>query len=295
MAKVGYIDIAPELQDTYDAILQQRDRFEHGVLQSQRTPFSRAKKADIRSRSILPILKSAWASLTSGQKLVWKSTGAAVGLTSWSLFVSDNSRRLRFSLPLIDEPDPYWQGLTGYIEIGGSATRLLLKQPHPRDGYRIGNVPGRPWAKRPVAVRENFVLPLELFINYKADLTPTGPSQTARFYADVWTSYQGVDIENIVEIPFDPSTDWTYATISNSAIRGTLIGYTLYIQINGYQGTLLFDNIGAVHSGVNWIFDKRCDYINKVYKKGLAIVPPHWEAIDQQDGAVFFSLSPLQL
>lgn len=172
---------------------------------------------------------------------------------------------------------------------------------------------------------ENFSLPLELQIRYKSDLVPAGGTSeyippagnacdfelleytvsetfdfdfsvgaggSARYYAEVWTSYQGEDVMHVVEVPIDPSTDWTLDTASISGLRGIIIGYTLYIEIVGYRGTLLFDNIRALHSGSNWARDPRCDDITKIFTKGFAIVPPFWIPVSLPTGASFSTVFP---
>ena len=114
----------------------------------------------------------------------------------------------------------------------------------------------------------------------------------ARYYAEIWTSYQGVDYKTAYALNFDDSADWTLLTTSISDLRGIIIGYTLYLDIYGYTGTLLFDNIRATHSGSNWARDPRCDSVNQTFRKAFSIVPPFWVPTSLPTGSSFASYYP---
>ena len=117
----------------------------------------------------------------------------------------------------------------------------------------------------------------------------------ARYYAKVWTSYQGEDIYTDFEIPFDSVSDWSLETLEISGLRGIIVGYTLFLEISGYRGELLFDNIRAVHGGTNWARDPRCDDISKTFTKGFAIVPPFWVPVSLPTGSQFSTQFPPSL
>ena len=151
---------------------------------------------------------------------------------------------------------------------------------------------GAAWRSEVVKLEEVFGFPLDLELRYKADLVPTGPTQSARYFARVWSSYQGVDRYTDCVVNISPDTDWVLGTASISNVIGHVIGYTLYIEIIGYTGEVLFDNIRAVHGGTNWALDPRCDKINKTFTKGFALVPPFWVAVSLPAGATFLSNYP---
>ena len=306
MARTQFLDIPDELKNLYDASLEKRDRFVLGVVQGAKREPSKAQKALLRRPAIIAspmtargslfrFLSPLWRALSPAQKAVWTAGGVPSGLTNWQTFISDNAARIKNSLTLSVPPSELWQVRAGHIKIVAPATELVLKQEHPLDYWITQKVPGRSWKKELVLIRETFSLPITLEIRYKSDLTAEGSPQIARYLARVWTSYQGEDIETDFAINFDPSTDWTFATVETSALRGIVIGYTLFLEITGYRGELLFDNIRAVHSGTNWARDPRCDAINQTFQKAFSVVPPFWIPVSVPAGASFVSSFPPSL
>lgn len=295
---------------------------------SQRRALSR--KAIINSPmegrgSLFRYLSPLWRGLNSTQKNTWKDAAAYSNLTNWQLFISDNAARIRNSLTLEVPPSDLWQVRAGQILIADPASSICLKQEHPLDYWVTQKVPGKPWKYQLLRLTESFALPLTITIRYTSNLelvgdgagyTPpagdavdfelqeyTPPEGNAadfsfaggayaRFAADVWTSYQGEDVFQRYSLNFSPTADWTELTRTIDGLRGILIGYTLYLEISGYRGELLFDNIESVHGGTNWARDPRCDDISKEFKKAFAIVPPFWVPVDLPEGASFSSQYP---
>lgn len=303
MVKVQAITVTDELKHLEAAALEHRDRYFLGAIQGHKhLPSKRQARLLKRTAivnspqegrgSLFKYFAQTWRTLSTTQKNVWKAAGAVTGLTNWQLFVSDNAARIRNYLTENVPPSLLWQVNTGYILIESPASELILKQEHPQSYIVAQPVPGKSWKTQIVDVDEVFSLPLTLNIRYKSNLTAEGGTQIARYYATVHTSYQGVDTYTDISINFDPSADWTLETVTLSNQRGIVIGYTLYLEIVGYRGTLLFDNIGAVHGGTNWALDPRCNEINKVFTKALALVPPFWIPTSQPAGAQFFSVYP---
>lgn len=303
MARTTYIDTPDELKNQQRRAFQKRDRYILGVMQSQRRELSKAQKKLLKRTAIINspqegrgslfrYLAPLWRGLTTEQKDVWRTAGARSFLTNWQTFISDNAARIRNSLTLEVPPSELWQVRAGYIEIAAPASEIILKQEHPLSYVVAQKIRGTPWKNELVTITETFSLPLELSIAYKSDLTAEGGTQRARYFARVWTSYQGEDIETDIEINFNPSTDWTLGEVSTSGLRGILIGYTLFLEIVGYRGTLLFDNIRAVHTGTNWARDPRCDDISKTFAKAFAVVPPFWLPVSLPAGSSFSSQFP---
>lgn len=295
MAKTESIEVPDELKNLYNAALERSDPYVFGTVQAHKSMPSDARRKYLRENSLFTFLSPIWRSLSTEQKLVWKEAGVYSGISGWQLFISDNAARIRHELPLDIPPSDLWQVRAGTLNIDSPATELILKQDHPQSYYVTRKVPGAPWKSELVFLTEVFGFPLSLAMRYKADLTPVGDTQSARYYARVWSSYQGVDRFTDCEIPFNPSTDWTLGEASIENVIGHVIGYTLYIEIIGYTGQLLFDNIRAVHSGSNWALDPRCDAINKIFKKAFAIVPPFWVPLSLPTGATFSSQFPPSL
>lgn len=303
MARASYQDTPDELRNLQRRSQQKRDRFVLGVVQSQRREPSKAQKRLLRRPavvnspmegrgSLFRYLAPYWRALTTIEKGVWADAAAYSNITNWQLFVSDNAARIRNSLTIGIPPSELWQVRTGQIVIESPATELILKQEHPLKYVVVEKIPGMPWKKQLVNITEEFSLPLDLTIRYKSDLTPVGGTQRARFYARVWVTYQGQDIYIDYEIDFDPSTDWIEDTISTGTLDRPIIGYTLFMEIVGYTGTLLFDNLRAEHGGTNWARDPRCDAVNTVFTKAFAIVPPFWIPVSMPEGASFSSVFP---
>lgn len=303
MARTQYVDVPDELKNAERAALERRDRFILGAMQGHKRLPSRAQKALLKRPavvhspmegrgSLFKYLAPFWRQLNDTQKDVWRDAAAYSSLTNWQLFISDNAARIRNSLELDVPPSELWQVRTGRLLIEAPATEIILKQEHPQDYYVAQKIPGTPWKYEVVNIVENFSLPLELQFRYKSDLTAEGGTQSARYYARIWTSYQGEDIQTDLEIPLDPSTDWTLETASISSLRGIIVGYTLFLEIVGYRGQLLFDNIRALHSGSNWARDPRCDDITKQFTKGFALVPPFWIPVSLPTGASFSTVFP---
>lgn len=292
MAKTNSINVPDELKTLYNAAIERSDPFTFGTAQAHKALTPDARKLVLKNQSVFRFLSPIWKALSVEQKNVWKAAAAYNNISGWQLFVSDNAARIRNDLPLDIPPSELWQVNAGRLFIESPATELILKQEHPRSYWVAQKIVGASWKKGLTLITEQFALPLELQLRYKSDLTPVGDTQSARYFARIWTSYQGQDIYSDLEIPINPSTDWTLSTNIESAIRGILIGYTLYLEIIGYTGEVLFDNIRAVHSGSNWALDPRCDDISKTFKKAFAIVQPYWVPVSLPAGSSFASYYP---
>lgn len=303
MARTTFIDTPDELKTLSLKAHEKRDRFILGVLQGHRREPSKAQKKLLKRSAVInspqegrgslfKFLSPLWRGLTPTQKGVWADAGAVMGLTNWQTFISDNAARIRNSLTLEVPPSELWQVNTGYLKIEAPASEIILKQEHPLDYWVAQKIVGQSWKKELVLITESFTLPITLQIRYKSDLTAEGGSQVARYFARVWTSYQGEDIYTDFAINFNPSTDWTFAELDTTGLRGIVIGYTLYLEISGYRGELFFDNIRAIHGGTNWARDPRCNEINKTFQKAFSVVPPFWIAVSLPAGATFTSVFP---
>jgi hypothetical protein len=303
MARTQSLDVPDELKNLYNASLEKRDRFELGVLQGHKREPSKAQKKLLRRAAIINspqegrgslfrFLSPLWRTLTPTQKAVWSAAGAVMGLNNWQVFISDNAARIRNSLTLVVPPSALWQVNTGYLTIQSPASEIILKQEHPLDYWVAQKVVGQSWKKELVLLHESITLPIDLEIRYKANLSAVGGTQRARYFARVWTSYQGEDVYTDFVINFTPSTDWTLASVETSGLYGIIIGYTLFVEIVGYTGELFFDNIRAVHGGTNWARDPRCNEIDKTFQKAFSVVPPFWIAESLPAGAAFSSEFP---
>lgn len=325
MARVSTQEVPDELRPLFQKSVEQRDRYILGVAQGhKRLPSDRQRKELKRSANInspqvgrgsmFKFFSPMWRALTTEEKEVWRNAGSYSGISGWQLFISDNAARARASLEFGIPPDELWQVRAGRIAITDPEGVVLLSQSHPLNYVVTQKVRRMPWKEEVVAVQENFGLPLQIQIRYKSNLTPSdasfsqfgsdfygdsfyggeggGGGQVARFFARVVTSYQGVDRVRDLVIDFDPSTDWELLTATLSTTYGYIISYTLFLEIRGYTGEILFDNIRAIHSGQNWARDPRCDNVSRQFTKGFAQVLPFWETLEFGPGASFASYYP---
>ena len=289
MAFVSYVDINPADEKKFFSGLTPDSRYLYSKVKKKTGLFSAKKKKALTLRSMLPTIAELWADLTTEQKTAWTTAGAYVPLNGWRAFVAEQSIRLKLGLSVPGAPSIYHNSWYGHLAIGGAATQIKIAQYHPAGYYIHRKVAGLKKVYAPVFVEEAVSLPLQIGMSYRADLTPTGPTQYAKFYAVVLSSYQGVDRENVVEINFINDGAWRTVTATLSSALGYVFGYTLYIHIFGYTGDLYFDQIKAIHGAVNWARDKNCYDINVAFTNQFYQIPKHWVAIELPQGAVYDS------
>lgn len=303
MVKVGYQNIPDELKDLSSKSFMQRDRFVTGSVQSQRSLLSKNKRrelsrvAQINSPqsgrgSMLRFLSPKWRELSDLDREKWRIASEASKLNPWQLFVSDSAARFRNYLDLGATPSPLWQVRTGRIILNPPAKKILLKQEHPLDYWITSRVRGKWWKQELKLLREYFALPLTLKIRYKSDFIVAGDNPFVKYYAIVKTSYQGVDRINKIEINMSLNSDWTFAEVSLTGVVGYVIYYTLFLECNDVQGSVLVDNLRCEHSGQNWLRDPRCDDVSKIFNKQFKIVKPYWEEVEKPSGALWLSVYP---
>jgi len=303
MAKTQSVEYPDELRNLAAKSVEQRDRFILGVIQGHKREPSKSQKRMLKRAAIINspqvgrgslfrFLSPFWSTLTQVQKDQWAAASQFSNLSNWQLFISDNAARIRNDITFPIPPSDLWQVRAGRLLIENPATEIVLKQDHPQTYYIAQKVVGQPWKNEVVKLDEIFNLPLTLELRYKTNLIPTGPTQSARYYAVVWSSYQGIDRYTNCEVMIDAITDWKLGTATISAVIGHVIGYTLYLEIIGYTGEVLFDNIVAAHGATNWALDPRCDNIQKTFTKGFATVPPFWVPVSLPIGATFASDYP---
>jgi hypothetical protein len=231
-----------------------------------------------------------WATLDNDEKNLWLSAGEVMGLAGFKLFVADYVLRLQNDLTGVSIPSDLYQTYVGKMTIASPATKLLITQLHPLNYWVSAPVYGKQKMREPVLITESFDLPLELSISYKTNLTSFGDNPRARFYAIVYSLYQGRTIETFLKIDFDLISDWTSDNVSLSSIQGYIKGYALFIELNDVSGTLYFDNVKAVHSGLNWVRDSICRDIDQSFTKAFYQVPKNWVAVDISAGCFFGSV-----
>jgi len=289
MAKTSYIEIPSGYESIYKAVLQSGDRFTLPNVRVK-TPFlSRKKIKGITEKSLLVSLGPVWQALDQGVKNAWNAAGVASKMSGFKLFVQDTSYRKRLAIPGYADPNINYQSLVGHIEIVGPATGLQIEQPHPLTYYVMHKVTGTRSQYIPVAVTESFGFPLEIGISWKTALTSLGSGSGARFFAVVYSSYQGKTLETILQIPFGLTDDWQKTTATLSTVFGLVQGYSVFIEVVNCTGDLYFDDVIIEHSGQNWARDPNCNAIASSFTGAYQQVARHWAATNATDGAGFRS------
>lgn len=243
----------------------------------------------MKDRSLIPQIAELWATLSQAEKDVWDVCADYENRTAYRGFVMETTRRIKGGFSIPNVPTIYHLSWIGYCQIDSPASSIKLVQYHPAGYWIYKKVKGTKSTYEPVYIQESMGLPLQIGISYRADLTPVGDVQVARFYAVVMSSYQGVDRENIVEINFENDSIWHIATSTISEIIGHIIGYTLYIEISGYTGMLYFDHIKSVHTSVNWARDPNCFNINITFTNQYRQIPKYWYALELSEGSKYDS------
>jgi len=292
MAKTNFIDLDPEQEVLFYKGLTPSDRFVFGKVSRKTLFVSRKRVAGLTQKSLLPQISELWAGFSEEEKTAWSDAGAERNLNGWRAFVADQCARIKNDIAGVATPSLLHQDFVGHLIVESPATKIKIAQYHPNKYWVSQKVYGKKGMYEPVIVVESFALPLTLSINYKSNLVACGANPYAKFFATIWSSYQGVDRFTDVEIPFDLITDWKNDTSVLNSVIGHTIGYTLYIEINDLRGTLYCDNIKATHSGQNWVRDTICKDIDQGFTRAFYQVPKNWVAIDLPDGSWFGSVYP---
>ena len=312
MAKTSYQLIPVQFNLSYNKALQSGDRFTFPRVRRKTLFISKKRKKGLTQKSLIPILSPVWQALTLAERLAWNSAGVVADMSGFKLFVRDKSLRIANDLSGYAIPNNLYQTTVGTLRIESPANSLKIQQLHPLEYWVQRKVKGTRSQYEPIKIIENFALPLSIKINYKADLIPTvisldsaecGVAECgvvilgtfslevkARFYCICYSHYQGLTLENIVEIPFTLQQDWIHAEAILSPIIGKDRGYTAFIEIENVRGTLYFDNIEILHSGQNWCRDPHTIDIDQSFTKAFYQIPKHWAPVDIGEGAFYGSL-----
>jgi len=289
MAKVKFIDIPVGLETYFNKALQSGDRFVYSTVRMTNPFVSRKKRLALTQKSQLPLCSQIWETFSTETKDAWGSAGLETSLTGFRFFVQDKVLRLKNSMTGESTPSLLYQSNVGRLHVESPATGLLITQLHPLEYYVLRKKTGKATMYTPVQIIENFTLPLNLSINYKSNLTAIEGGYSARYYAIIYSSYQGRTIETPIDIDFDLVTDWKNATVGIGEVIGLVRGYALFLELDGVTGDLFFDNVQAIHSGQNWVRDTHCNNIKQGFTKQFAQVPAHWVAIDLPVGSYYNS------
>jgi hypothetical protein len=290
MAKVSYVDLIPAEEILYYQGLNAQSRFIHAHVAKKNLLLSKKRITGLTQRSLLPQVAEAWGLLSGAVKTDWKNAAAVCSMTNgYRLFVQDKVARIKNELSGNATPSLLHQSWVGALTIQDPATEIKIAQLHPRACWVNKKVTGKKGMYEPVLVTEDLALPLKISLNYSSDLTDLGGG-FAKFYAIVWSSFQGVNIDTEKKIDLDLSSNWKNAEATLTTSTGYVVAYNLFFYLYNVRGTLYIDNVKAEHSGQNWVRDTFCKDIQQGFTKAFYQIPKHWAAITLPSGADFESI-----
>lgn len=277
MAKVSYVD--PNLTDIdkFYGIVRTAERFSISRLVKKKTFLSATQIEQLKGRSLFNRVSALWKTLDSTTKSAWKAIDYHSRKNGWRMFLKDMSARIRSDIDGIATPSSLHQDWIGAIFMLEGSSHYQIKQSHPATYYVRRKIPGKKSQYEQAQVKEQFYLHIELGINYKSNLQVNGDNPTASFYARVISHYQGRDIETLLKIDLDLSTDWKHSEITLSSVLGEARYYDLFFDLQDVKGELYFDNLRAIHNGQNWVRDPWCDKIEINYNKNWSQIAQNWE------------------
>lgn len=292
MAQTGALDIPPELLELFRRVVSSTSNRTSGAIRKSGYLPSRARVVELTTRSLLPQIRDAWAGLSPTQQAAWKAAAAVTSMNGWNLFVQDTAYRIKYGMPGLAVPSLLHQYKVGRVEINAPAQRVVLEQLHPNKYYVSKKMRGDTTLREDVAVFEPFHLPLTVGCSYRSDLVDVTGTGSAKFYAIVYSQYQGRTIENQVGFDIPLQTDWTQQQATITEVIGTSRDYNIWIVLDGVRGWFEWDNVVALHTGTNWARDKRCNDVNNNLTKANFQIEASWEEQFLPTGAGFDSVYP---
>jgi len=292
MATIGALNIPPALKSAFEKLMGIVDNRNRGAVRKIGYIQSRQKILSLTNRSLLPQVKALSAGLTAGEITAWKNAGAVDGKNWYNLFTQDTCYRLKYGIAGLAVPSILHQYMVGRLEIKAPADSAILKQFHPNLYYVSKKMSSTSTVMQDVAITEALMLPLSIGVSYRGNISPTDAGSICRFYAKIYSRYQGTTIETDVSIPFDYVTDWKRATATSSSIIGVVSHYDLCLEFIGCRGWFEWDNVVADHTGTNWARDKRCNDVNNELSRTNYMIEKSWEEQTLPSGSAFSSVYP---
>lgn len=292
MVQVGALEIPPELLEAFRKLVSSTSNRQTGAVRRHGYIPSREQIVKLTTRSLLPQITTLWKSMSAPEQAAWKAAAAVTGMNGWNLFVQDTAYRIKYGIAGVAVPSLIHQYKVGRIEIASPAQRVLLAQYHPNKYYVSKKMRGNTSQREDVAVVEPFQLPLEVGCSFRSKLTAVTGTPKARFYAIVYSSYQGRTIESEVGFNIPLESDWQSQTSTITEVIGVGRDYNLWIELDGVRGVFEWDNVISRHTGTNWARDKRCLDVNNELTRVNYQIEKSWEEQFLPNGAQFDSVYP---
>lgn len=292
MAQVGALDIPPELLELWRKLISPTNTRVTGAIRKHGYIPSKVQVVKLTNQSLLPEIRTAWNGLSAPAQAAWKAAAAVTTMNGWNLFVQDTAYRIKYGISGLATPSLLHQYKVGRIEIAAPAQKTILAQYHPNKYYVSKKVRGNTTVREDIAIFEKLQLPLEIGCSFRSNLTAVTGSPKAKFYAIVYSSYQGRTIETQVGFDIPLTSGWTQNTASISAVIGVARDYNIWIELDGVRGDFEWDNVVALHTGTNWARDKRCNDVNNELTIANYQIEKSWEEQFLPTGAAFDSVYP---
>lgn len=292
MAKTSTLIVPPEWIELFNKIIAIQDNRVRGVVQKRGYLPSRKRVKDLTTRSLMPDIRNLWAGLSTGEQVAWKAAAAVTGMNGWNLFTQDTAYRLKYGIVGLATPSLLHQYKVGRIVINSPAEKVELAQFHPFEFYVSKKMRGDTTVREDIRIEERLALPLTIGTSFRSSLSSTRPDYEARFYAIIYSSYQGRTIETEVGFDIPLTSDWTDETATATEVIGVARSYDLRIVLDGVRGWFEWDNVIALHTGTNYARDARCNDVNNELSISNYQIEKSWEEQFLPNGAAFDSVYP---
>lgn len=292
MAQVGALEIPPELLEAWRKLISPTSTRVTGAIRKHGYLPSREQVVKLTNQSLLPGIRTSWNGLGAPGQAAWKAAAAVTSMNGWNLFVQDTAYRIKYGIPGLATPSLLHQYKVGRVEIAAPAQKTILAQYHPNKYWVSKKLRGNTSVREDVAIFEKLQLPLEVGCSFRSNLTAVTGSPKAKFYAIVYSSYQGRTIETQVGFDIPLTTGWTQDTAIITEVIGVVRDYNLWIELDGVRGYFEWDNVVALHTGTNWARDKRCNDVNNELTVVNYQIEKSWEEQFLPTGAAFDSVYP---
>lgn len=292
MALAGALDVPPELLELFQKLISSTSNRRSGAVRKHGYIQSKTKVRNLTTRSLLPEITNLKNALSNDEINAWKAAAAVTNMNWWNLFVQDTAYRMKYGLTGLAIPSLLHQYKVGRIEIANPAQKVILAQYHPIKYYISKKMRGNTSLREDVAINERLMLPLEIGLSYRASLIPTSGESKAKFYAIIYSNYQGRTIQTQVGFDLDFSTTWKRETLTSSEVIGVARSYDLWIELDNVRGWFEWDNLLSQHSGTNFARDFRCTDVNNELTIMNYQIEASWEEQFLPNGASFSSVYP---
>lgn len=187
-----------------------------------------------------------WAGFDSTTKTNWNNAGAYEGLTGWKEFLKDTAIRREWWYRLRNTADR--PTMCRAYDCAKSCHWIYYSTTTPKQLLCSKKVRGTKSQYNLKTVAEFISCSFTIGISYRASLSASGGTPRARYYVEVYSHYQGLEITTPLEIDFNLDGNWHVASNTLTGVIGVVRGYTAFLQIENARGDVYFDNVRMEHS-----------------------------------------------